>query len=89
MKDIDKMLFEIIKYNIDECDNEISLVDDTNIFKEYDLDSIQIINIISDIEMAFSIYMTMDQNTMDALQRYGALKAYIHEKIEIEEVENA
>jgi acyl carrier protein len=51
--------------------------EDTNLYMDLGLDSITIVNIISDIEMQFSIFISIDEDLIDMLKEYGRLKTYI------------
>lgn len=88
MEKTETKLQDIIKYHINSSDNEVRLSHNTNILLEYGLDSIQIVNIIADIEMAFNIHLSMDGQTMDAIQKYGTLKELVYNKAGAGEMQN-
>lgn len=73
----DQALKQII---IENCQLTIipeDIREDTNLYKDLGLDSITIVNIISDIEMQFGIFISIDQDLIDKLKEYQRLKTYI------------
>ena len=77
INDLDAKIKNVI---IEYVENNISfedIKDDTNIFKEYSLDSIKAVNIISDIEMLFDISFPHDGNTIEILKHYKKIREYV------------
>jgi acyl carrier protein len=83
MNDLDYNLKQII---IDNCGPELSVEDireETNIYQDFGLDSIKILNIISDIEMQFHIMLSLDE--IQLLKEYRLLKNYLEDQLNQEE----
>lgn len=75
MFDLDCDLKQII---IDNCDPTLSPEDireETNIYRDFGLDSMKILNIISDIEMQFHIMLSLDE--IQLLKEYRLLKNFL------------
>jgi acyl carrier protein len=87
MRNLDQDLKQII---IENCQLAIlpeEIREDTNLYKDLGLDSIKIVNIISDIEMQFGIAISMDQDLIDMLKEYRSLKSYLLHKLSPMEVD--
>ena len=83
MSDLDYNLKQII---VDNCGPEFSpedIQEETNIYRDFGLDSIKILNIISDIEMQFHIMLSLDE--IQLLKEYRLLKNYLGDQLNQQE----
>lgn len=81
MNDLDAKLKEIIIKNSRKeiCENDIS--NDSDLATNFGFDSVQIIEMIVDLETQFDITIDDEDIELDVLTKYGPLKQLISKKI--------
>jgi len=79
--EVKEKLKEIVMKNVDMKISFKDISDETNLIKEFILDSLQIVNIIADIELVFEVAFPQDRKTLELLTKFDELSNFIQKMI--------